>query len=330
MTLTLNSPAANPEMQRSAPLVLVVGDSPIDRRLAGGIIERQAGVRVVYANDGLAALQLLETQTVALIVTELQMPRMDGLELVETVRGRFPLIPTILMSAHGSEEIALQALRRGAASYVPKRNLEHELAGTVRDVLSLSQTCKQRQRLNHCWTQTKFQFCLENDAALIPLLVVHLQEYLQSVQHCDETELVRVGVALHEALRNAMHHGNLELDSELRRTSPERYYELAERRREQEPFRRRRVHVTARESRAGACYIIRDEGPGFDPAAVPDPTDAHNLDQPGGRGLMLIRTFMDDVRFNSQGNQITLVHRRAVGDRMDKFWPSGDDENGPT
>ena len=96
-----------------------------------------------------------------------------------------------------------------------------------------------------------------------------------------------------------MHHGNLELDSELRRQSPEDYYRLAEERRDQEPFRGRRVYVTARESRDTACYTIRDEGPGFDLAlASIDPTDSMHLDRPGGGGLFLIRTFMHDVQFN--------------------------------
>ena len=59
------------------------------------------------------------------------MPEMDGLELVETIRRRFAPLPVILMTAHGSEEIAMQALRKGATSYVAKRNLAAELVDMV-------------------------------------------------------------------------------------------------------------------------------------------------------------------------------------------------------
>ncbi len=319
--LTAPEPSAVSTAEDTLPVVLVVDDSPIDRRLAGGILQQRGGVRVIYAQHGVAALEVLEREAVALIVTDLQMPEMDGLELVATVRGRYPLVPTILMTAHGSEEVALQALRRGAASYVPKRKLASDLADTVKDVLRITLNRLQLQRLSQHWTQTEFHFCLENDATLIPLLVSHLQDYLQTVQHCDETELVRVGVALHEALRNAMHHGNLELDSELRRESHEDYYRLADERRDQEPYRNRRVYVTARESRDTACYTIRDEGPGFDLAlASVDPTDSKNLDRPGGRGLFLIRTFMHDVQFNARGNEITMTHRRSTADSTDEPW----------
>ena len=56
--------------------------------------------------------------------------------------------------------------------------------------------------------------------------------------------------------------------------------------------------------------IVRDEGPGFDVSSLPDPTDPANLGKSSGRGLLLIRTFMDDVRFNAAGNEITLSKRR--------------------
>jgi hypothetical protein len=63
-----------------------------------------------------------------------------------------------------------------------------------------------------------------------------------------------------------------------------------------------------------ALYVVEDEGPGFDPLTVPDPTDAANLERIGGRGLMLIRTFMDEVEHNERGNRISLRKRySAVG-----------------
>ena len=62
-------------------------------------------------------------------------------------------------------------------------------------------------------------------------------------------------------------------------------------------------------------YVIRDEGPGFDPSTLPDPRDPSNLERTAGRGLLLIRTFMDEVTFNKAGNQITMVKRAAPAGR---------------
>ena len=72
------------------------------------------------------------------------------------------------------------------------------------------------------------------------------------------------------------------------------------------------MHVTALLSTTEAVYMIRDEGGGFDVAGVPDPTDPVNLEKATGRGLLLIRTFMDHVSHNQAGNQITLIKRRDL------------------
>src|SRR5439155_21916260 len=76
------------------------------------------------------------------------------------------------------------------------------------------------------------------------------------------------------------------------------------------PCRARPVHIVASVSPAKASYLIRDEGKGFDPSILPDPTDPANLEKPSGRGLLLIRTFMDEVNHNAVGNEITMTKRR--------------------
>ena len=55
---------------------------------------------------------------------------------------------------------------------------------------------------------------------------------------------------------------------------------------------------------------MRDEGRGFDYHGLPDPCDPENLTKASGRGVLLIRTFMDDVSFNERGNEITMVIKR--------------------
>ncbi len=306
------SATGQPTQPREAPaVVLVVDDSAIDRALIVGLIQKHLGCEIRTAANGAEALQAMATEPPDLVLTDLQMPELDGLALVEAIRLNYPFVPTILMTAHGSEEVAFQALKVGAANYVNKRNLVPRLSETIRDVLAVSQRTRQHLRLNDCWCGTQFQFELENDATLIPALVSHLQEYQATVRRRDETELVRVGIALHEALRNAMHHGNLELDSSLRQQNSDAYYRLADDRRRQAPYRHRRVILRAEETKYESRYQIIDEGPGFDAGSFQyDPTAAMNLDKPSGRGLFLIRTFMDEVAFNDSGNQITMIHRR--------------------
>jgi CheY-like chemotaxis protein len=290
--------------------VLVVDDNPVDRHLAGALLAKRPEMKVVFAENGRAALKVLEESTPDLVLTDLHMPEMDGLELVVEIRKNFPLVPVILMTAFGSEEIAIQALQKGAASYVPKRNLAQDLADTTENVLSLSVAGRNQQRLLECLTQTEEQFLLDNDATLIPPLIGYLQDNITRMGLCDEIGRIRVSIALQEALVNAMQHGNLEAASELKEKDEKGFQALLQHRRREKPYQTRRVYVTARESPAEAVYIIRDEGPGFDPSKLPDPTDPSNLDRVSGRGLLLIRTFMDKVHHNKAGNEITMIKRR--------------------
>ena len=158
-------------------------------------------------------------------------------------------------------------------------------------------------------TQTESHFVLDNDPALIPPLVGYLKENVFRMCGADDTGLIRVTMALREALLNAMDHGNLELDSALRENDESSYHRIGMERRRQKPYSSRRVHVIARETPTEVCYIIRDEGPGFDVSKLPDPLDPANLEKRSGRGLLLMRTFMSEVRHNDSGNEVTLIRR---------------------
>ncbi len=94
-------------MRPAMHTVLVVDDSAIDRRLASGLLERDGGYQILLATCGKDALVALKAQPIDLVLTDLQMDEMDGLELVEAVRADFPLTPVILMTALGSEESEL-------------------------------------------------------------------------------------------------------------------------------------------------------------------------------------------------------------------------------
>ena len=292
------------------PLVLVVDDGEGDRRLAGAIIAEALGWKTIFADNGISALAAIERESPQLILTDLMMPEMDGLQLVEAVRSKHPLLPVVLMTVHGNEEIAIRALQSGAASYVPKRILDRDLAPILTEVLAAAQVERRQEQLLGLLNLAELHFTLDNDRMLVPALVAHLQQYLVRLRLCDHNGRTRVGVALEEAILNAMYHGNLEVSSKLREGTDEPYHQLADERRQAPPYRDRRVYFTAKLSAQQAVYTIRDEGPGFDPGSLPDPTDPANMEKASGRGLLLIRTFMDEVSFSERGNQITMVKRR--------------------
>ncbi len=294
------------------PTVLVVDDSEVDRRLVGGLLEKQGGCTVVYAHDGKAALAQFEVVVPDLVLTDLQMPEMDGLELVAAIKGEYPLTPVILMTAQGSEEIASEALRRGAASYVPKKKLGEDLIETVERVLSAAREDRTHSRLMHHLTECEARFVIGNDLALIRGLVGYLQQLIRCMPLGDETERLRVGIAVEEALKNAYYHGSLEVTTGAGWPQRKAIETIARERLFEEPYRNRRIHVHARVSRSEAVFVIRDEGPGFDASQLPDPAEVEIHDKASGRGIILMQTIMDEVRYSADGNEVTLVKRPPV------------------
>jgi CheY-like chemotaxis protein len=312
MTETTTRTSDGPVIQReaqSAATVLIVDDYMVDRRIAGGIVEKFPGLKAIYAGDGHEALEAIARYNPAAVLTDLQMPGMDGLSLVQEIRERFPRLPVILMTAFGSEEVAIQALRAGATNYVAKKSLAKELGATLGQVLSLAAVDRHRQRVLEALERRESRFSLENDPTLIMPLIHMLQEDLGGMGVCDATARMRVGVALQEALANALYHGNLEVSSDLRQDDEREFFKLANLRRDLEPYRDRRIHVEAKLDRGEATYIIEDEGLGFDTSSLDRPIDPEDLMRIGGRGMLLIRTFMDEVSHNAVGNRITLVKR---------------------
>jgi CheY-like chemotaxis protein/anti-sigma regulatory factor (Ser/Thr protein kinase) len=306
MSSPVDAPTETDRHQRS---VLVVDDSAVDRHLVGGIIQKLDGWHASFAANGREALDSMGKAVPDLVLTDMLMDEMDGLELVQAVRSKYPGVPVILMTAHGSEDVAIQALQKGAASYVPKKSMARDLDETIEQVYAAAKTGQSQRRVLDCLTQQESHFILENDTTLISPLVGYLEDNVARLRLCEQSGLVLLGVALHEALTNAILHGNLGVDSALREVDEKKYQRLIQERQLTAPYRDRRVHVTATLNRREARFVIRDDGDGFDPGTLPDPTDPSNLGRVSGRGLLLIQTFMDHVEHNEKGNEITMIKR---------------------
>lgn len=307
--------------------ILVVDDSFVDRRIVGGLLEQRSDFHVFYAEDGTDALRQMELQRPDLVVTDINMPQKNGLELVRAMRIHFAGIPVILITAQGSEELAVQALEHGAASYVPKVALREHLIDTIDNVLAIAGAKRSYERLVGSILRTEFDLTLENDSALFDPFIELFQQIVHGIGLCDDTDRYRVGMALKEALANAMYRGNLEirfdemhagdeelaaglgldageeLDAGLERS-------IVRERLAQPGYANRRIHVQVRIDPQQAMFVIRDEGPGFNTALVPVKGDLGALDEQGGRGIILMQAFMDEVTYNASGNTVTLVKRR--------------------
>ncbi|MCH2203564.1 MAG: response regulator [Fuerstiella sp.] len=276
------------------------------------------GHSVLVADDGKQATLVLAETRPDIIITDLNMPEMDGLELVEYVRMHHSEIPVVLLTADGTEDTGVKALRKGATSYLPKSELGQSLIGTVSEIMDLIETRRSRNEVMESLIAAESTYVVPNDHRFAGQVISHLEEQLRTMNYSDDTGMVRISMALREAVANAIDHGNLELDSDLRDDDGSAYTELGRQRARQEPWMGRRVTVTSRVTPSQVRYTISDQGSGFDPSSLPDPLDPENLLRTHGRGLMLIRSFMDEVTHNAAGNEITMVkHRESLRNYVD-------------
>ena len=101
----------------------------------------------------------------------------------------------------------------------------------------------------------------------------------------EEGAMFAIRLALEEGIVNAFRHGN--------RSDPKKVVFF-------------RAEIDAHE----AMFEIEDQGPGFDPRTIPDPTDEDNIEIPSGRGVMLIKAYMSEVEYLKPGNKLRMSYRR--------------------
>lgn len=294
------------------PKVLVVDDSPVDRQIVGGLLEMDPFIQVQYAESGRDALEKIGQDVPKLILTDLVMPEMDGLEFVKAVVSQHTVLPVVLMTAHGSGAVAAEALRQGAASYIPKSQLADRLLGTVQRLLGMVRGQHNYERLVEYQQRAEFTFSLKNKVSLIDPVIGLVHDTASSARFSDARGRLQMAVALEQALLNALYHGNLELNGEQLAEAREqsvmgKRQTLVEQRKSEEPYCHRRILVDIRISREQARFVIRDEGSGFDVQSLPSFDDPSVLEQQGGQGLVLMETFMDEVTFNDKGNEVVMV-----------------------
>ena len=129
------------------PRVLVVDDDAAVRYTLREILE-SASMEVVEAADGAAALERIDAEPFQLVISDLRMPRVDGLELLKKVKGRPQAPRVILITAHGSEKHAVEAMKLGAFDYFRKPFEMGELLAVVQRACETAHLAIENERLS--------------------------------------------------------------------------------------------------------------------------------------------------------------------------------------
>ncbi|MBD3162430.1 MAG: response regulator [Candidatus Eisenbacteria bacterium] len=118
------------------------------RRFLTVLLEKE-GYRVVSASSGKAALQVIDDEEFDVAITDLKMPDMDGIEVLERIKSKCPSLPVVILTAHATTASAIDALNKGAHQYIEKKARNDEIALVVKNALSMGKL----QSENHALKQ---------------------------------------------------------------------------------------------------------------------------------------------------------------------------------
>jgi anti-sigma regulatory factor (Ser/Thr protein kinase) len=173
---------------------------------------------------------------------------------------------------------------------------------------------RSQEQLNQCMLDYCCRYALENNRRLIRALVTQVQRTMASMQFGDTVDRIRISEAFEEALLNAMFHGNLEIGKqELAAVRGELddgvLDRLIQQRCTESHIRDRKILAVVQLKEDEARFVIRDEGRGFNNANVAGEAAPDRFTSGKCRGMTLMHTMMDEVRFNKAGNELVMSKR---------------------
>lgn len=273
------------------------------------MVER-AGFEPVEAKDGEEAVERFKTFAPIVVVSDIMMPKMDGLALLERIKQIDRGAAVILMTGLGNEEVLLQALRGGATNFFKK---PFNVADLIQQIRAVAEYRREAARSTlttpFLEEETKLFRIPSGDERYLPLIN---QVTLQLPSILPEEEILNLKIGIEEMIVNAVEHGNLGISFAEKAAAIEAgtlRELLAERLKGAGAAKV--VTVASRLTRERFEITISDGGEGFNWRALPG-VEAGNLLAYSGRGIFLTKIYFDEVRYNERGNEVTLVKLRMI------------------
>jgi CheY-like chemotaxis protein len=265
--------------------VLVVDDEPAMRELLSTYLA-EFGISALTAPNGVQALEIVQTRPVDLIITDLWMPEMDGLELLQKVKTINARIPVAVLSGHGTVQDTVKALNLGAYTFLSKPVRIEDIESVVRKGLRLRDLSVGSYELQN-YIRHYSEIQIPNYQHLFPSVILYILKDCQWRGFDDDQMLSNLSVVLDEMLMNAYKHGNKERED---RSITIRY-----------AFDVDKLQIT-----------IEDEGEGFDTEQVIRELTSLERHQLLERGVFLLSILMDDFQYNEKGNAVTMTMMRPM------------------
>lgn len=274
---------------------LLVAEDSATHAVQIQLILEALGHEVECVEDGQQALDRLAASEFDLVVTDLNMPILDGCELVKQMSSMYSSIPTVVVTARGSESLAVDALAAGATNFVPKNSMHSRLGTAVTQSLGYRKANTDFDDMQGRLKSPEFYFKITSDLSAIQPLAEYLVSTLAAARCGNAGMRYRIATAVASAIFNAIEYGNLQANQ--KRDDPAVNPELSD------LAVRVKVSVAENDTRISVSH----EGAGTLTPTMPAPGTPDSFEIEQARGMMLMTSFMDSVMFNGRHSEVTMV-----------------------
>lgn len=292
--------------------VLIAEDNSTALNYLTAVVQKQ-GYAWIAAHDGAEALELFQQESPDVVITDIQMPRMDGISLLQAIREKNTDVVVIIITGEGSAESASRALHAGANNYLQKPVSDKQLLQILRKYAVLISERDAGHEMDRMILERSLIMQIDNRIEATTRTAQYL--LTQTKVSFSEKERLDLILGLDELLSNAIEHGNLGITQQEKEEAlykPDGLRLMHEQRLKDPDMASRVVTIEYHGARGKFCeWIIRDEGNGFSWQDVPSPLAPETVYKPCGRGIFLSRMIFDHVEYRDRGNVVCV--RKHLG-----------------
>lgn len=286
--------------------ILIVEDDHASSEMLRISLEKE-GYTCFQAYNGKDAIEQHKEHCPDLIVSDVRMPEMDGIELLEAIRKTEDEAFIIIVTGHGNEELALRALELGANNYIKKPIDLNNLKLIIKRYNNILESKSLSKQLPKLIQDRVIELALPTTTSLLPSVIDFFLEKINIF--FTAKELFQIELGLSELLTNAIEHGNLGISNseKTEALANNKLNELYESRLKDPAHADKKAKVIFKQSKESCSWEIIDEGEGFNWRGLPNPTHLKNIGELHGRGVFLSRLQFDKITYNEKGNAVTAT-----------------------
>ncbi|RLD61521.1 MAG: hypothetical protein DRI95_14130 [Bacteroidetes bacterium] len=257
----------------------------------------------VNGEEGLAEYKSFDPD---IIISDIQMPVMDGLQMLNILRQDKSDTIFIITTAYGSEDYAIDALRLGANNYLKKPIKRKSLIGLIDKYKLIVESHKLTKKAEGNLLKKDITLEFRTDINHIPSIISQL--VFELGVKLDDSEITNIELGLDELITNSVEHGNLGItfDEKVVASNDNTMLQLYAEKMKIKEFATRKIKVKYKLRKKYCEWTIIDQGKGFDWKLIPDPTKGAQLMELNGRGIFITHFLFDKMEYLGKGNKVRV------------------------